>query len=62
MCIKHGIRNFIAWMAFTFSLVNSVAMGVRVFWWGGGYEDDWKNYLIWLAISFGFYIWHKLKC
>jgi len=60
MCCKHEVYKFIAWLAFTFSLVNSIAMGVRVFWWGG-YSDWWMNYFVWFAVASGFYIWHKLK-
>lgn len=60
-CWKREFWRFVGWLAFTFALVNSIAMGARVFWWGGGYEDWFKNYLIWLAISGGFYVWHKLK-
>lgn len=60
-CNKNPLLNFVAWLAFTFSLVNSIAMGMRVFWWGGGFSDWWMNYFIWFAIAGGFYIWHKLK-
>lgn len=54
---KNPFVSFAAWLAFTFSLVNSIAMGMRLFWWGGSYGDWW----MWLAIAGGFYIWHKLK-
>lgn len=60
MCCKNEIYKFIAWLAFSFSLVNSIAMGIRFFWFGG-LSDYWMNYLLWFAISGGFYIWHKLK-
>ena len=59
MCWKREVCKFAGWLAFSFSLVNSVAAGIRFFWYGG--YDYWTNYFVWFAIAAGFYIWHKLK-
>jgi hypothetical protein len=54
------VLRFIAWLAFSFAAINTVTAGVKFFW-HGGYDNYWANYFVWGAISFGYYIWHKLK-
>jgi len=58
MCHKHNVWKFVGWLAFTFSIVNSIAMGVSLFWWGGW---GWWDLLLWPIIAGGFYAWYKLK-
>lgn len=57
MCPKYEVRNLLAWTAFTLALVNSIAIGVGMFWYGG-----YINYWSCAASALGFYVWHKLKC
>jgi hypothetical protein len=53
--LKREACRFIGWLAFTFSLVNSMIVAMRVLWYGSS-ENYWLNYLLWFAISAGFYI------